>query len=164
MLKSCVGDNLNRGEQGPSGVHEPTVGLQHIGFNKGVAIASLNVNGLRGHLDEVQIINGIHILALNETKLDPNYPKELTNLEGYQQEGWDRTCNGASVSIYIRDSIRYKTRSDVLIDDLEIIWIEVEPPKSRSLLVLAWYRPPNDSVLSFFKLEKILSFLDKENK
>ena len=43
-----------------------------------MAIASLNVNGLRGNLDEIQVlINnlGIHILALNETKLDPNYPK-----------------------------------------------------------------------------------------
>ena len=52
-----------------------------------MAIASLNVNGLRSHLDEVQLlINnlGIHILALNETKLDPNYPKELTCIAGYQ--------------------------------------------------------------------------------
>ena len=52
-----------------------------------MAIASLNINGLRSHLDEVQLLNrslGIHILALNETKLDPNYPKELTSLPGYQ--------------------------------------------------------------------------------
>ena len=54
---------------------------QRLGFKKGMAIASLNVNSLRSHLGEVQLlINnlGIHILALNETKLDPNYPKELT--------------------------------------------------------------------------------------
>ena len=39
---------------------------------------SSNVNGLRGHLDEIQVVInnlGIHILGLNETKLDPNYPK-----------------------------------------------------------------------------------------
>ena len=74
------------------------------------------------------------------------------------------TCNGGGVSIYIRDSIKYKTRSDVPIDNLEIICIEAESPKSKSFLVLAWYRPPNDPVNSLFKLEKILSFLDKENK
>ena len=132
-----------------------------------MAVASLNVNGLCSHLDEVQLlINnlGIHILALNETKLDPNYPKELTSIAGYQQERLERTCNGGGVSIYIRDSIKYKPRSDVPVDDLEIICIEVEPPKSKSFLVLAWYRPPSDPVASFDKLEKVLSFLDKEGK
>ena len=132
-----------------------------------MAVASLNVNGLRSHLDEVQLlINnlGIHILALNETKLDPNYPKELTSIAGYQQERLERTCNGGGVSIYIRDSIKYNPRSDVPVDDLEIICIEVEPPKSKSFLVLAWYRPPSDPVASFDKLEKVLSFLDKEGK
>ena len=132
-----------------------------------MAIASLNVNGLRGNLDEIQVlINnlGIHILALNETKLDPNYPKELTSIAGYQQERLERTCNGGGVSIYVRDSIKYKPRPDVPVEDLEIICIEVEPPNSRSFLVLAWYRPPSDPVVSFDKLEKVLSFLDKEGK
>ena len=75
-----------------------------------MAIASLDINGLRSHLDEVQLLNrslGIHILALNETKLDPNHPKELTSLPGYQQERLDRTSSGGGVSIYIRDSIKY---------------------------------------------------------
>ena len=48
---------------------------------------------------------GIQILALNETKLDPEFPKELTSMSGYQQERLERTCNGGGVSIYIRDSI-----------------------------------------------------------
>ena len=126
-----------------------------------------NINGLRSHLDELKLmINdlGIHILALNETKLDPGYPKELTDVSGFQQERLDRTCHGGGVSIYIRDSIKYKLRSDVPTDDLEMICIEVEPPKSKSFLVLAWYRPPSDPVGTFDKLEKVLSFLDKEGK
>ena len=55
-------------------------------------------------------------------------------------------------------------RSDVPVDDLEIICIDVEPPKSKPFLVLAWYRPPSDPVASFDKLEKVLSYLDKEGK
>ena len=77
---------------------------------------SLNINGLRSHLDEAQLLSrslGIHILALSETKLDPHYPKELTSLPGYQQERLDRTSSGGGVSIYIRDSIKYKLHSDV---------------------------------------------------
>ena len=140
---------------------------QHIGYKKGMAIASLNVKGLRSHLDEVQLLIdnlGIHVHALNETKLDPNYPIGLTSVAGYQQERLERTCNGGGVSIYIRDSIKYKHRSDVSVDDLEIICIEVEPAESKSFLVLAWYRPPGDPVASFDKLEKVLSYLDKEGK
>ena len=55
-------------------------------------------------------------------------------------------------------------RPDVPVDDLEIICIEVEPPKSKPFLVLAWYKPPSDPVASFDKLEKVLSYLDKEGK
>ena len=61
-----------------------------------MAIAPPNINGLCSHLDEVQLLIGslgIHILALNETKLDPNYPKEWTSLFGYQQERLDRTSS-----------------------------------------------------------------------
>ena len=53
-----------------------------------MAIASLNVNGLRSHLDEIKLVLndfGIHILALNETKLDDFFPKELTDISAYQQ-------------------------------------------------------------------------------
>ncbi len=130
-----------------------------------MALASLNVNGLRSHLDELKLLIrdlGIHILAINETKLDPNYPKELTDIADYQQERLDRTCNGGGVSIYIRDSIKYKRRLDVPIDGLELICIEVQLPKSESFLVLVWYRPPSSPVSTFDKLEKVLSCLDKE--
>ena len=44
-----------------------------------MAIASLNINGIRNHLDEVKLMMkrlGIHILALNETKLDNSVPKK----------------------------------------------------------------------------------------
>ena len=104
------------------------------------------------------------LFPLTSYKLDPNYPIELTSVAGYQQERLERTCNGGGVSIYVRDSIKYKPRCDARVDDLEIICIEVEPPKSKSFLVLAWYRPPGDPVVSFDKLEKVLSFFDKEGK
>ena len=50
-----------------------------------MAIASLNVNGIRSHLDEVKLMMkrlGIHILGLNESKLDNSVPKELTKVLG----------------------------------------------------------------------------------
>ena len=73
---------------------------QHpLAFQKGLSIASLNINGLRGHLDEIQQFlhsSSIHVLALNETKLDPHYPNELLSVPRYQHQRLDRTCNGGS--------------------------------------------------------------------
>ena len=134
---------------------------------KGLTIASLNINGLRGHFDKLQLFlqsSGIHILALNETKLDPQYPKELTAVAGYQQERLDRTCNGGGVSLYVRDSIKFKPRDDVPTDSLELICVEIQPPRGKPYLVVSWHRPPSDPVGSFSKMEKELSYLDKEGK
>ena len=130
-------------------------------------LASLNVNGLLSHLDEIKLLIrslDVHVLALNEIKLDSNYPEEITSIPGYHQERQDRTSHGGGVSIYIRDSIIYKLLSDVPIIDLEIICVEINPPKSKSFLVLAWYRPPNNHVSSFDKLDKALLYLDSEGK
>ena len=57
-----------------------------LSFKKGLTIASLNINGHRGHFDELQLLlqsSGIHILALNEAKLDPHNPKELAHCGGW---------------------------------------------------------------------------------
>ena len=149
------------GGEGRGYYHHP------LSSKKGLTIASLNINGLRGHFDELQLFlqsSGIHILALNETKLDPQYPKELTAVAGYQQERLDRTCNGGGVSLYVRDSVKFKPRDDVPTDSLELICVEIQPPRSKPYLVVSWYRPPSDPVGSFSKMEKVLSYLDKEGK
>ena len=108
-----------------------------------MTIASLDVNGIRRHFDEIQNILsslGIHILALNENMLDEKHPEELTDIIRYQQVRLDRTCNGGDVSIYVRESITIRTHSDVPKNDLELICIEIKSSKSKPFLVLAWYK------------------------
>lgn len=101
---------------------------------------------------------------MNETKLVNSYPKELTNIDGYQHEREDRTANGGGVALYIREPIQYTRRIDLPENDLELICVEIKPPKSRPYIVIVWYRPPSDPVDSFSKLETILSYLDREGK
>ena len=51
---------------------------QNTGQKKGLFIASLNINALRHHLDEIaSFLNnkGIHVLAFNETKVDNSCSK-----------------------------------------------------------------------------------------
>ena len=120
-------------------------------------LASLNVNRLRSHLDDIKKLVmslDVHALAPNKTKLDSNYPKELTSIPGYHQERLDRTAHGRGISVYIGDSLKYTLRSDVPVDELEIICVENNPPKNKPFLVLAWYRPPSNPVSSFNKLEQ----------
>ena len=127
-------------------------------------------NSLRSHLDEVQLLMkelGIRIFALNETKLDPDYPQRLTKVYGYQQERLDQTSLGGGVSIYNRDCVKYKPRpDDIPSNGLELICIEIEPTKSKSLLVLvlAWYRPSSDPVWSFDELGRVISFWTRRVK
>ena len=132
-----------------------------------MAITSLNINRIRGHFDEIKILLtklGLHTLALNEIKIDPLYPKELTSIHGREQVRLERSNHGGGVAIYIKVNIRFKHRNDIPNNGLETICIEVEPPKAKSFLLLAWYRPPSDTIETFDKMEKVLSYLDTEGK
>ena len=71
---------------------------------------------------------------------------------------------GEGVSIYIKESIKFRPKDDVPADEHEFVCIEIEPPKSKPFLVIAWYRPPSDPIGSFDKLEKAIAYLDKEDK
>ena len=102
--------------------------------------------------------------ALNKARLDEKHPEELNDITGHQQVYLDRTCNGGGVSIYISDSIKFRTSSDVPKNDLELICIEIEPPKSKLFLVLAWYKPSRAPVDAFVKLEKVIYLSDKGGK
>ena len=103
-------------------------------------------------------------MAVNEISVDHLHPKELTCIPGYEQVRLERSNHGGGVAIYIKDNIRFKNRNDIPTNGLETACIEVEPPKAKSILVLAWYRPSIDTTETFDKMEKLLSYLDKEGK
>ena len=96
--------------------------------------------------------------------MNNSYSKQLKNILGYQQERKDRTAHGGGVALYIREPIQYTRHTDLPYQDLELICVEIQPPESKSYIVIAWYRPPSDPVDSFNKLETILSYLDQEGK
>ena len=62
-----------------------------------MTIASLNVNSLLLHIDEIRILVkelGIQILAINETKLDNTIDDNLVDIDGYTIKRCDRDRNG----------------------------------------------------------------------
>ena len=68
------------------------------------------------------------------------------------------------VVVYVRNSIKAKLRDDVPSNTLELVCIEIEPPRSKPYLAVAWYRAPSDPADSFDKLERSLAYLDREGK
>ena len=63
-------------------------------------IASLNINGLSTHVDELRVYlatNDIDILAINETKLDESIREGEVNICGYDSVRRDRKKGGLGV-------------------------------------------------------------------
>ena len=66
--------------------------------------------------------------------------------------------------MYIRDTIPYTERNDLLSNTLETICIEVSRPCSKPFLVSTWYRPPNSDAQIFHDFEVFLWNCDLEDK
>ena len=144
----------------------PPLGTK-FGFRKGMVIASLNINSLPAHTDEIKVLlqeQNIHILALNETKIDADFPSEQLKVQGYQFDKYDRNRDGGGVAFYIRDSLEVDIREDLPVSSLELRCIEVKPVRAKPFFVVSWYRPPSDLTEIFDKFEEVLKFLESEGK
>ena len=79
--------------------------------------ASLNINSLSAHIDELRILlsdRPIDILAINETKLDDTISDNDIHISGYESIRSHRSTNGRSgggVCFYIRSEINYSVSS-----------------------------------------------------
>ena len=77
-------------------------------FNRGLAIACLNINSLTAHIDELRVFmrdSKIDILAINESKLDNTINDHEVHIPGYEIVRRDRQINGrkgGGVCFYLR--------------------------------------------------------------
>ena len=81
-----------------------------MGCRKGLAFASLNVNSLLLHKDEIKNVvkeKSLHVLALNETRLDDKLAGDLLQLDGYTLYREDQTRNGGEVAVYVSNSLKH---------------------------------------------------------
>ena len=121
-------------------------------------MSSLNVNGLIRNLEEIKLLlveRGIHILAINETKLDNNIGNEIISVDGYTLRRHDRNRHGGGVAIYVKEGIKYVVRNDLPIHNLELVCIEVQPLRSEPFNIISWYRPPTDPIDNFQHFKSI---------
>ena len=129
-------------------------------------MASLNINGLSTHVDELRVYlatNDIDILAINETKLDESIMEGEVNICGYDIVRRDRKRGGGGVCFFVKNSINFSTRHDLNVDDLENLCVEIQNPRSKPFLVVTWYRPPDSLTGIFESFEILLRKLDSFN-
>ena len=71
-----------------------------------LTLASLNINKLTTHIDELKIFlanNDIDILSINETKLNTNTSDDEVHIPGYEIIRRDRVTNGGGgICFYVK--------------------------------------------------------------
>ena len=140
--------------------------LHAIAKSKGLKIASLNVNSLLKHIDEIRVLlekYTFDILAINESKIDNSIPGNEIHVIGYDLIRNDRNRYGGGVVLYVRDNIPFSVRNNLIPNQLEMVCIEVSRPYNKSFLISTWYRPPNSNLDIFDEWALFLSKCDNEN-
>ena len=77
---------------------------------------------------------------------------------------WNQRWDGGGIGFYIRDTLNYRVRSDLNNTDIEVLTIEISKYKTKPFLVTTWYRPPNTPIEKFQEFEKLLQYIDLEDK
>ena len=76
----------------------------------------------------------------------------------------DRNRNGGGVEFYVRNTIPYKDRNDLLPNNVEATCIEIHKPNSKPFLISTWHRPPNANIELLQLFEEFLQKVDYEDK
>ena len=101
----------------------------------------LNIVSLSKCTDEIRIILGdqfFDVLVLNETRLDENISNQDMFIQNYNLISADRSRSGGGVCLYVKNSINYLNRNDLLVgDNLEAISLR----SSRSIFRVRRERP-----------------------
>ena len=120
---------------------------------KGLRLGQWNVNYLtKIKFDEIKmhVLNSdgrknLEILVITETFFSNTTPEELYTIPGFDLLRKDRqTGSGGGIVAHINNELKFSHRTDLEELDLEVLWFEVRPFKSkRSLLMAGVYRSPS---------------------
>ena len=149
---------LNQGDKEPASLLPPQCGFK---------LASLNINKLTTHIDELTIFlahNGIYILSINETKLNATISDNEVNILGYDIVRRDRTTDGGGgVCFYVKKSINFTVRDDLNMETLENLCLEIQQPRSKPLLSSRGTDLLIPLLVSLPPFEHLIKIVDSEN-
>ena len=129
--------------------HLLDLGLKCKGFRMG----HINIQGVSNKIDQVRLLlesdsNHIHVLGLSETKLNAMHLESFFQVTGFQKPfRREREINsGGGLLVYVKDGICANRRTDLEHENLECLWLEIKPIKSKPFLLGNIYRPPNSNI------------------
>ena len=109
--------------------------------------------------------NIIHIISINETKLDDTIRDEQVAIEGCLLLRLTiRNRHGGGVAFYIRETVNYEHRIHIKTSNAELLCTEVKQKCTKPIIAMAWYRPPKYECQAIDEIETLLKSLDAEDK
>lgn len=134
---------------------------------KGLVLAHINICSLRNKVQELYLflqINKVDILAVSETHLDCTFDDSEVSIEGFSIYRKDRNGFGGGVAIFIREHFPVKQRHDLMVDGIEAIWLQVQLPHLKPILVGCCYRAPNSNIQYLNDLCTMMDTTTEENR
>jgi len=110
-----------------------------------------NINGIQTKFDYFKLFLNenskyIHLFGFSETHTNDTVLDAELAIPGFTLERKDRfSGQSGGVSLYVRDDLQYRRRTDLEDDNLEFLWVEIFIKNSKSLLISSAYRPPDSS-------------------
>ena len=91
--------------------------------------------------------NKVDLLILTETFCNSKRPDSFYQVHGYDLFRKDRVRKkGGGIITYVNNKLHAITRPDLMTTEIEMLWIEICPFKSkRSMLIAGVYRPPSST-------------------
>ena len=124
----------------------------------GLRVLHLNIRSLLKNFDELFILfQDYDMILLSETWLNNNVDSQLIHRKGFSLVRQDRDSKinkrGGGLAIYIKSELGLYTAvmSDVsdVIRDIEQLWVKIEAPGRKFLIVSVMYRPPAGNIKKF---------------
>lgn len=125
---------------------------KHIKSAKGIKICHTNINGIRNKLDDdfqdFLIFTNVHVLAVSETKLDPD--RDTDNQIQVLYKG------GGGLLFYIRNDIQFEVLDMTVktTEMIEYLIVKVNFKGISPIVICAIYSPPKvkkETFIDFFK-------------
>ncbi|MEW8545738.1 MAG: reverse transcriptase domain-containing protein, partial [Candidatus Thiodiazotropha sp.] len=116
-----------------------------------LSIFHLNIQSIVPKLDLIKCeADAYDVLVFSESWLKPEVRDESISIDNFLPPFRADRCDrlGGGVIIYVRDTLLCKRRSDLEIQGLEAVWVEIRV-KSKKVLIGGFYRPPNSNTRYF---------------
>ena len=128
-------------------------------YGKGVRIAHLNIQSLRYKLDHVKLFlydNDIDVFCITETWLNEDFNDDFIQIDGYNVCRLDRTHKEhGGIVCYIKNGISYKQINNFDDDLIEALWVELNLPQTKPILLGTVYRPPDSKAAYLSRIDSL---------